>query len=522
MQQQLEKRLEAMFGEHRKSWESLWQTTFDYMAPERAVFFRPPSERSFSTIGEYVFDSTAIDAVERLTNLIISGLVPPWQKWFRLIPGVSVQDPREKEQLREFLAYAEELTHAALAESNFYQEMQPLLIDRIVGGSAVLKFIPEDRGIQFKALPLAECAFEEDHAGRVVTIARKYKLCFRNIMRAWPEALPVEWIEQNENDPETSKHEIQEICTLDADNNWQHLIRLKERKIVLEGEVHTHPRLFGTRWTKIPGSPYGRGPGLRALADVRALNKLKELSLQNAALAVSGIYTVVDDGVINPWTVSLDPGTFIPVASNSPNERSIDVLPTASNFDVSMWSMDDLRSSIQQVFVADQFGPLDKTPRSATEVSERTRIVAQELGATISRLQHELLVPVLRAVFADLGKRDMLPQDIQLDKATVDVEFTSRLAQAQMAMEEQNLIEFVQVVMQMGQVDPQAGLLVDTHAALRKWAEIRGIPPEVLRKEQEIQQIMETQMAQQQMQQMQEAAGGQAGEGQTGGAAGAV
>ena len=487
----LTRRLDKMF-EERREWESTWQATYEYMAPERAVFTQGGTNRNPGSIGEYIYDSTAIDAAERLANLILSGLTPPWRKWFRFMPGVKIRDPEEREALREPLDLAEDVIYEELRKSNLYQELQPMLLDRIVGGTgALMQDTSDPERLRYKAIPLSEVALEEDNAGEVVAVARRVEMSYRDIMRVWGEEVPQQWRERNERSPDKASHKVEMINARDVDGTWQWLVRLNQGGHVLQTEVEPHPRLMVTRWTKLPGTPYGRGPGMRALPHVRALNKIKELSIQNAALATSGVYTVVDDGVINPWTLSLDPGDFIPVASNAPNERSIAPLETSGNFDVAMWSFEELRSSIQQIFLADQFGPLEATPRSATEVSERTNILAQELGSTISRLQYELLMPLLKSAVRKLGAEDKLPPEMELDGDTVSVEFTSRLAQAQRAEEEQAILEFVQVTLQFGEVDPKAGMAVDVHKALQKVAEIKDIPPEVMRSEQEIQRQMQ-------------------------------
>lgn len=500
--QQLEKRIETMFN-NRKTWESLWQTVYEYIAPERALFTQGGQAKDPSSIAEHVYDSTAIDATERLTNLVISGLTPPWKKWFRLVPGPNINDD-EAEQIRPMLDYVEDMVHNELRKSNFYQEMQPLITDRIVGGTGIISFWPPagpGDGFQFKAIPLAECALEEDNQGNISAVARKVYMSFRDIMRSWPDGPSQIWREQNENAPDDPKHEVQMICAKDAAGQWQYVIRLAQDKQILKQDVKNYPVLYATRWSKIPGSPYGRGPGLRALADVRSLNKLKQLSLENAALAVSGVYTVVDDGVINPWTISITPGAMIPVFSNAPNERSIAPLESASNFDVSQWSMEYLRSSIQQIFLADQFGPLEKTPKSATEIRERTRIIAQELGATISRLQYEILTPIIQAIMQEMGNQDKIPPEIQIDGENINAEFVSRLAQAQWAEEEQNLVEYSQIVAEFGQIDPQAGLVLDIHSALREVGHLKGIPAKHFRTQQEIEQKMQqAAQAQQEMQ----------------------
>lgn len=486
----LTRRLDRIF-ENRRDWESLWQTAYEHMAPERAVFTQGGANRPAGSVGEYIYDSTAIDAAERLTNLVLSGLTPPWRKWFRFKPGAMVRDQEDRQKMQEPLQLAEDVVYEELRRSNLYQELQPMLLDRIVGGTGAMAMNLDEGRLRFKAVPLAEVALEEDDAGEVSAAARRVDMTARNILRAWGDQVPEKWREDNEERADERHHTVEVINARDVDGSWQYLVRLKKEGTVLETSVDAYPRLLVTRWTKLPGTPYGRGPGLRALPHVRALNKIKELSLKNAALAVSGVYTVVDDGVVNPWTLSLDPGDFIPVASNAPNERTIAPLESSANFDVAMWSFDELRSSIQQIFLADQFGPLDKTPRSATEVSERTNILAQELGSTISRLQFELLIPLLRSVVTTLQDDGRLPEDLELDGDRVKLEFSSRLSQAQLAEEEQDLMEFTQVVSQLGQLDPRAGMTVDIQAAVRKLSALKGIDPSLLRDDQEIERLMQ-------------------------------
>jgi len=487
-EQRLSRRLDQMYS-GRQDWESLWQTAYEHMAPERAVFTQGGSDRTAGSVGEYVYDSTAIDAAERLTNLVLSGLTPPWRKWFRFKPGAMVRDEEERQRMQDSLQLVEDVVYEELRRSNLYQELQPMMLDRIVGGTGGLALNLDDDRLRFKAVPLAEVALEEDDAGEVSATARRVEMSARNILRAWPEQVPEKWKQDNQDRADERYHTVEMINARDVDGSWQYLVRLRKEKAVLETAVEDRPRLLVTRWTKLPGTPYGRGPGLRALPHVRALNKIKELSLKNAALAVSGVYTVVDDGVVNPWTLSLDPGDFIPVASNAPNEKSIAPLETSANFDVAMWSFEELRSSIQEIFLADQFGPLDKTPRSATEVSERTNILAQELGSTISRLQFELLVPLIKSVVSVLQEQDRLPQGLELDGDRVKLEFSSKLSQAQLAEEEQDLMEFTQVVAQFGQIDPRAGMTVDIQAAVRKLAALKGIDPSVLRTDDDVDRI---------------------------------
>ena len=488
---ELKKRLENLFKQ-RSHYESLWDTAYTYIAPERQVFFRKET-RSPNEVGDEVFDSTAIDAAEKLVNVIMSGLTPPWTRWARLMPGSDVRDPREREELRGLLQVVEEQLFNLLSRSNFYQELQPALLDRIVGGTGTLCLRPDltNEMLRFKCPPLAEVALEEDNGGDTVLRARRFKLTYRQIVDGWGETLPDDFKQRHAADEDTHQHTLYESNERDPLGDWIYTVFLEDGAHVLERRTVPHPYLFATRWSKIPGSAYGRGPGLRALADVRALNKVKELALKNAAKSVAGVYTVVDDGVINPYTLTFDSGVFIPVAENNINNPPIAALPESTSFDVGMFTMDELRNSIKSIFMADQFQPLGRTPLSATEVVERTRLIAQDMGATISRLQHELLLPVLRATLYWMGRMGQLPEGLEADGSLVRVEFVSQLAQAQWAQDVQDILEYLTIAAQFGEIDPKAGLIIDAHKALRVVGEKKAIPQEIMRSEDEIEALMQ-------------------------------
>lgn len=484
------KRADKLF-EERKEYEALWETAYKYLAPERALFF-DRRRRSPNEIQDEVFDSTAIDAAERLTNLIMSGLTPPWQKWIRITPGSDIRDTAEREAMREPLTMVEDRLFAILGRSGFYQELQPLILDRIVGGTGAMCAVPDPDGamIRFKNVPLGEIAVEEDNAGRIVTIARRYRLSFAQLERQYGSRLPQEFRNMAGQDA-SKQHDLYAVNALDAAGLWQWTVTLRQHSIALERTERRYPYLFVTRWSKLPGSVYGRGPGLRVLSDVRMLNKIKELSLKNAAKSVAGVYTVVDDGVVNPYTLTMEPGTFLSVGSNDRQNPSISELPQTGNFDVSMFIMEDLRNSVLSAFMADRFGPMDRTPMTATEIQARSQVIAQDMGATIARMQHELLLPILRAVLGHMSDMELIPPGLDLNGTTFDVEFVSQLSQAQWAIEKQNLLEFTTIATQFGEIDPQAGLIINVHKALSRVAELDHIPPEVLRPQEEIEQLIQ-------------------------------
>ena len=134
------------------------------------------------------------------------------------------------------------------------------------------------------------------------------------------------------------------------------------------------------RYMKASGERYGRGPYYLHCPIFLPRNKQKTSS-KNASLSIGGVYTAVDDGVLNPQTISIQPGSIIPVNSNG-GPRGASLLPLQRSGDVqlSQIQLQDLRMSIKQMLLDDQLPPDTMSARSATEIMERMKQLSQNLG----------------------------------------------------------------------------------------------------------------------------------------------
>ena len=133
-----------------------------------------------------------------------------------------------------------------------------------------------------------------------------------------------------------------------------------------------------------------------ALPAIKTANLVIELILENAQMAISGMYQVEDDGVINVDNIQLIPGTIIPKALGS---TGLTPVQAAGDFRVSDIVIKDMRTNIKKALYNDMLGnPNEKTPMSATEVAERMADLSRQIGAAFGRLQAELVNPVLQRV----------------------------------------------------------------------------------------------------------------------------
>ena len=237
---------------------------------------------------------------------------------------------------------------------------------------------------------------------------------------------------------------------------------------------------------------------MQTLPDVRSLNKAKEFVLQKAAIDLAGMYTATDDGVTNPYNLTIAPGIVIPVGSNNTSNPSIQRLDTLSNLQLAQFEISELQNAIKVALFNDLRDPTGPV-RSATEIAIESRELAKRIGSAFGRLQTEVLMPVLKRCVAILTRRGLITP-IQLDGVDVDVKFTSPLARAQDAEDLLAVQQAVQFVLQTaGPEQVQMAFKIEDFGT---WAaEKTGMSSELVRSDSEKQQIIQAGAEAAQMQQ---------------------
>jgi hypothetical protein len=255
---------------------------------------------------------------------------------------------------------------------------------------------------------------------------------------------------------------------------------------------------------KVAGEVYGRGPLVTAIPDVKTLNKTLELLLKNASLSIAGIYTAADDGVLNPQTIRIRPGAIIPVARNGgPQGESLKMLPRSGDFNVSQIVINDLRMNIKKIMLDDTLPPDNMSARSATEIAERMKELAQNLGSAFGRLITETMIPLVQRILYVMDERGMIEMPLRVNGLEVKLQPVSPIAQAQNMGDIEKIMQWVQMSSALG---PEGQMAVRTGAISDYVADKLGIPAALRTSDQERQQMME--QAQQAAQMMAQAQGG--------------
>ncbi len=463
----------------RSGWENLWQECYDYTLPQRGDFganFTPGEQRM-----DKIFDATAMDAVEQLGASLLSNLTPTWSQWFGLKPGPDLS-AEEAESLSPLLEKAGKIIQDHFDRSNFAVEIHQCYLDLIVGGTASLNFEETSPGefsaFKFSSTPLKDVVLEEGASGALDSTYRILSLTLAQIKERYIGAIIPSDIEKDGMKDMQSRFKVLEAV---YPNGLTHeftaiLLDGNSGETFLKSGAFEQSPVINFRWLKSPGEIYGRSPVMKALPDIKTANKVVELILKNASIAVTGIWQADDDGVLNPANVELTPGSIIPKAVGSKGLQPLDM---PGRFDVSQLMLENLQAQIRHAMLIDRLAPLNSPRMSATEVLERAAEMSMILGATYGRLQSELLTPLIKRAFSILRRRGEVP-DISIDGRLVAVDYRSPLARAQGQRNVQNTLSWIGSVAAMGAEAAQA---VDYARAARFLGEALAVPSDLIIKE---------------------------------------
>lgn len=411
-----------------EQWRSIHQEAMDYSTPQRETFtVHAQGQRK----NRFIYDSTAEESIKQFAARIQSSLIPSWTQWMDLVAGDEVPDD-EKEETDKALKDATDTFFSNLNHSNFDTEITPSLIDLGIGTGAILieeNDFDESSAFKFTNIPLAELYIEKPARGAIKNTFRKQKVEAGNIETTWPRAeIPVDLQKIIDKTPEKEVDIINAFKFNNKTKKYSQIVIWKKEAIFTQ-EFNTR-RLIPFRWSVTPGESYGRGPAIEKLPDIRTANKIVELTLGNAALQMSGVYTGLSDGVFNPHTARIAPGSIIPVMSNDNSNPSLRPLPISGNLGIADNMLEMFQNNIRKAFFTSPLGEITDPVRSATENVIRNQEFLKQSGASIGRLKSELVEPIIAAAIDILQGRGKIPE-ITVDGKDVSIKQTSPLAQAE-------------------------------------------------------------------------------------------
>jgi head-to-tail connecting protein len=475
--------------ERKNKWRSIYQDAQRYAMPARETF-NWVDEGSYKNTELY--DTTLQDLTYTAANTMLAILFPPWARWAEFSPGGAIPKKDISPEIVDGLQEATEMFFGFLHSSNFSTVISEVALDLLIGTAALKMDEGDDeKPFVFTAIPLPAIELEEGPNGTVETKFMCRKPQGQHVERMYPGIniwdLPADLHAQILTDPTKPVSFIEcEVYNPSDKKYYGVAVDETSKQVVWRYSYGESCPMIVGRATKVAGEVYGRGRVLLALSDAKTLNKVVEFVLRHAALQVAPPMTGVSDGVMNPYTASLQPNTILPVASNDNGNPSLRVLEMGGDFRLTESLMEMLKDSLRKKML----GPAesDGAIKSATEISTSDRDRLWGMGGEYSRVQTEILAPIMARGAFILQKKGLMPK-FKVNGREVSIKYTSPFAKSQAAEDINALTRTLNIGALIGPESVGLGLKVEDIPA---WiARKEGVDESLIRTPDEKKQIVD-------------------------------
>lgn len=346
------------------------------------------------------------------------------------------------------------------------------------------------KGLRYRAVPLGETFFGENHQGIVDDVDRWFRLTPRQAAQKWgEEALPEQLrnaLSKGSEWPFNFIHCVRPREDYDAKRLDYRGMPFTSYYMSIEGNcLMQAPGGYNSfpyapsRYDQAPREVYGRGPAQMVLPALKTLNAQKSMFLKQGHRAADPVLLTAEDGLVS--SVNLKPGALNSGGVNQDGKALVQVLPTGQ-IQVAIEMMQAERADIDDMFLVSLFKVLSEHPNmTATQVIELVNEKGMLVAPTLGRQETEYLgamIPREIDVLESLGLIPPMPPLLREAQGEYQIVYTSPLALSQRAGEAAGFMrtvetakEIVNITGDMAYLDP-----FDFDTALPEIAAIQNTP----------------------------------------------
>lgn len=516
----------------RRPVEPIWRDIKDYLLPESGRHLGASNDDADSDADRpdfsQILDSSPRSALTTAANGLHGGLTSPSTQWFSYYVGDYDQyEESVSEEARDWIYSSQIAVRDVLAGSNFYAAIQKFYAEELSAGVAVILATKDHQTVaRYLTLEFGSYWLGQGDDLRVNTLYRRYSSTAKDIVEKYgrdncPRQV-IEALEQRKPDRRFSI--IQAIQPWNFFGNGKPHPRFQYEDVrFVEKSTDDDPALYrggyvtkpfvATRWSDPGDAIYPKScPGINSLPD----NK----QLQLAALH----YNCASEWLINPaWAVPSElkekagagimPGAMVSVSGDPRGNQFYPIIPPTFDFSQNIAQRQDLRQLIQDAFFNRFFVMVQSRERqmTATEVAELIQEKNNLLGPVVVQNTSEGLTPLLDRTFEIVADSGLLPPaPPEIAGQEIKPYFTSALAIAQRQAANAGSDRALMWLNSAMQVNPEVADGANFDAWWRSKAEDGEVPADVVRSEEEIQELraarQQAMAQQQQMAGMQQAA----------------
>lgn len=509
----------------RRPFEAHFRELGDNFSPRRARFDNNRDHRSEQYINRRILNSKPRLAHRVMQNGMQSGMTSPARPWFRLIPAEGAL--KNNAALKEHLFIAQREMRQAMQSSGLYNVLHSLWGDLGLYGTDCA-IVERDPKLTFygQALVPGEYWLGQNGRGLIDTLYREFKMPVQQIV--------AKFVYRNDpsNKPDWS------VCTQKVKDLWdkgdnatlievKHVIMprydrdarsmLPKDKPVMsvywEVGDNTQDTLLGnlgydtnpvlaSRWDATGTDVWGVSPAMDILGDTKML----QVQERDKAEAIRRMNRPPMNA---PMDMKNSAYSLMPEAVNFMADPSKGMIPAYQVTPPLQHLIEDINRTeyrIDDGMFANLFlmiANLDRRQITAREVDERHEEKLIQLGPVLERQHREKLGPIIRMCYNELvnvGKIPPLPPE--LADTPIEIDYISMLAQAQKAVATGGIERLYGFVGNVSAADQSVLDKTDNDAAVDEYADMLGVPSNILRPQAEVDQrrMQRQQMAEQQEQ----------------------
>lgn len=346
------------------------------------------------------------------------------------------------------------------------------------------------RGLRYKAVPLGETFFGENHQGKVDRIIRWFRLTAYQAAQKWGLGALPEMIRAKLTTDQTSLFDFLH-CVKPRDDDYDpealdvrsmpftsHYVSV-QGKCLMQGEGGYRVFPFAvSRYDQAPGEVEGRGPAQIVLPSLKTLNAEKVTFLKQGHRAADPVLLIADDGIVG---MDMRPGAINKGGVSSNGQALVHTLPTG-DIQISEKMMGEERGIIDDVFLVSLFKVLSEHPNmTATQVIELVNEKGMLVAPTLGRQHTEYIggmVPRELDLLSEMGMLDPMPPRLREARGAYEVTDTSPLSLAANAGKAAGFLRTVEQVRELVNITQDMSLLdpFDFDAATPEIAQINNVP----------------------------------------------
>ncbi len=498
------------------NYRSYVQDLADFYLPRKAwiTTIRTKGER---TKFNFLYDSTGIRSLRTMASGFHTNLTNRSSRWYAL--ETSDKKLMKDREVRQYFKEVEDQQFAVLEQSNFYNVINEFYMDFGGFGQGTYSMLEDTKEVvRFKEIPIGQVCRVVDANDRLCGIYNNFKLTARQAFKLWGPMAGNNVVDALEKKPFeefdflhfAGERYSRDVNKADSSNMpfksvW---LNKKEKKLISEGGFMEMPYISEVFY-KDNSDPNGFAPTMDVFAEVKLVNAMQR-TLIRASMKQA------DPPLVMPSRGFVLPLNFDPAAMNyrdaKTSHEDIQALPVGNGrIDVNVEMITLIQQKIEEGMFVPLFRALSQITKQMTipEIQQRIAENMVLLSPVIGRCDHGVLSPTIVRLYNIMNRNFLLPQPPEiLQGQNFQPVYLSPLAKAQRQTEINEVQAFLGEVQAIGAILPGAIQKLDEDKTVDYLHRVRGITPEIMRTDEDLQRVREEQAQQQQAMMAMQGAGG--------------